>query len=89
MTEEERAAQKLAEQRRLLSDSLLQNRAFDWFLEECIGQRMTELDVILHDLKKTPEERGKALERWTELQSTRAWVKEQNQIARNALSRAD
>ena len=84
---EEIDPRKLAEQKRSLSESLLQNRAFEWFLAECIDARMTELDVILHDRKKTSDERDKALERWTELRDTRLWVKEQNEIARRALAR--
>ena len=70
------------------ASALLSDAAFAWFLAECVGKRMEELDVILHDPKKDAAEREKALQRWDELNTVKNWTREQRAMFQRDLGHA-
>lgn len=58
------------------AQSLLNGSDFEWFMTECVDQRMSELDVQIKDPKTASADRDKAVERWNELKTLKAWLPE-------------
>ncbi len=64
---------------------LLGNPDFEWFIQRAVQDEMDSEDAILHDFRKTDEQRRDSLMRWTAFNAVRYWASDTRNAAGKTL----